>query len=184
MTMKHSITKVTGSLPAHEHYSSLLMALLPAVIPVAMFLIVASAASLREVRSQTVASNAKSLTAALSERLLSPDSSNPIPVVERVRLNVTRSGQSSARGTALEAERQFAKLLARRMELLNFCVIISVGGPEQLSLAESLAATMIEECPASSDRVALRLDPGVDSKTVEFEMIRTLETIPLGGMVR
>ena len=184
MRMTKAMADELNLVPAHGYYSSSLRALLPAAIPVAMFLIVASATSLHEVKSQSVASTAKSLTSALSQRLLSSKTSNPLPDVERVRLNVSRSGHSDAQGTALESERQFAKLLARRMESLNFSVTISVGGPEQLSLAESLAATMIEEYPASSDRIALRLDPDVDSKTVEFGMIRTLETIPSGGIVR
>ena len=170
--------------PASALYPRLLRTLLPAAIPVAMFLIAVSTTSLREVNSQTVASTAKSLTEALAHWLLSSETSNPQPDAERVRLNVSRTGRSDANFTAPESERQFAKLLARRMDSLNFSVTISVAESEQLSLAESLAAAMIEECPATSDRIALRLDPVVTSNTVEVNLMRTPGSERSGRIVR
>ena len=176
--MRQTTHNQPGALPAHSHYSSSLRATIPAAIPVAMFLTVVSLASLREVTSQTFDSTTESLTSTLSQHLMSLETSNASPESERVRLDVSRSNTTDAQGTAPGTVLPFAKLLARRMESLNLSVTISVGEPEQLPQAESLAAAMIEQRPERSDRISLSLDPDLDSTTIAFGIIRILETEP------
>lgn len=178
MTKTQSIGDELNAVPAHRHYASSLRAIMPATIPVAMFLIVASLASSQEAVQPTRESTAESLNSELVRHLSSTESSTSLPVLERVRLDVSRSRESGEKGTAQEAERQLAEILARRMDSLNFTVTICVGEPQQLPLAESLAASMIEERAEYSDRIALRLDPSVVAGSVEFVILRTLDTLP------
>ncbi len=177
--MKLSIADNFGSFTAQRPYQASLRAMIPMIIPVAMLLSVAGLVSLQEVKNQTAASSAALQIAKLSRQRQSPEDSDPVPEFDRVRLTLARTDLSHAPGMPLESELQFARLLARRMESLQFDVTISVARPEQLPIAERLATAMIDEHPAMSRRIALRLDPESDLHAVEFAILRTRGTGPL-----